>query len=172
MTSSGLHPNRSAASAAYCWTIPSMLQVITEVSAVNAFPSISAMRHASFGQVRGTAALSDQWFTFQPGGPMKHLDVVVPTQLLEDVGILTELFFRNNESVDVLQSFAVRPKVLALVVRVHRRGAFKDLETIRREARSLVRRYRLAPVGLSAADPEGSENVSWVERESSPARHS
>jgi len=94
---------------------------------------------------------------------MKHLDVVVPTRLLEDVGILTELFFRNNESVDVLQSFAVRPKVLALVVRVHRRGAFKDLEMIRREARSLVRRYRLARFELMSANRERSEYVAWIE---------
>ena len=94
---------------------------------------------------------------------MKHLDVVVPTRLLEDVGILTELFFRNNESVDVLQSFAVRPKVLALVVRVHRRGAFKDLETIRREARSLVRRYRLDRFELMSANRERSEYVAWIE---------
>src|SRR5256884_7903196 len=92
-------------------------------------------------------------------GPMKHLDVVVPTRLLEDVGILTELFFRNNESVDVLQSFAVRPKVLALVVRVHRRGAFKDLETIRREARSLVRRYRLHRLEPLFAHRGRSENL-------------
>ena len=94
---------------------------------------------------------------------MKHLDVVVPTRLLEDVGILTELFFHNNESVDVLQSFAVRPHVLAFVVRVRRRGPFKDLEAIRREARALVRRYRLARFELMSASRERGEYVAWIE---------
>jgi len=94
---------------------------------------------------------------------VKHLDVVVPTRLLEDVGILTELFFHNNESVDVLQSFAVRPHVLAFVVRVRRRGPFKDLEAIRREARALVRRYRLARFELMSASRERGEYVAWIE---------
>ena len=94
---------------------------------------------------------------------MKQLDVVVPTRLLEDVGILTELFFRNNESVDILQSFAVRPNVLALVVRVRRRGSFKDLDMIHREARALVRRYRLARFELMSANRERGEYVAWIE---------
>src|SRR5205823_1568367 len=110
-----------------------------------------------------TAALSAEWFTCQPAGPVKHLDVVVPTRLLEDVGILTELFFHNNESVDVLQSFAVRPHVLAFVVRVRRRGPFKDLEAIRREARALVRRYRLARFELMSASRERGEYLAWIE---------
>src|SRR5256886_17187966 len=96
-------------------------------------------------------------------GPMNRLDVVVPTRLLEDVGILTELFFRNNESVDILQSFAVRPQVLSLVVRVRRRGRFKDLERIRREARALVRRYRLARFELMSANRERGEYLAWIE---------
>ena len=93
----------------------------------------------------------------------KHLDLVVPTRLLEEVGILTELFFRNNESVDILQSFAVRPQMLALVVRIRRRGPFKDLEMIRREARALVRRYRLARFELMSANRERGEYVAWIE---------
>ena len=94
---------------------------------------------------------------------MKHLDIVVPTRVLEDVGILTELFFRNNESVDILQSFAVRPNVLALVVRVRRRGPFKDLDAIHREARSLVRRYRLARFELMSANRERGAYIAWIE---------
>jgi len=94
---------------------------------------------------------------------LKHLDVVVPTQVLEDFGILSGLFFRNNESVDILQTFAVRPHVLALVVRVRRRGPFKDLETIRGEARALVRRYRLARFELMSANRERGEYVAWIE---------
>jgi hypothetical protein len=94
---------------------------------------------------------------------MKHLDIVVPTQVLEDFGILSGSFFRNNESVDILQTFAVRPQVLALVVRVRRRGPFKDLDTIRREARALVRRYRLARFELMSASRERGEYVAWIE---------
>src|SRR5437773_4743673 len=52
MTSSGLHPNRSAASAAYCWTTPSMLHVITDVSVVNAFPSFPAVSTPPTGGLR------------------------------------------------------------------------------------------------------------------------
>src|SRR3989475_11656911 len=94
---------------------------------------------------------------------MKHLDIVVPTRVLEDVGILTELFFRNNESVEILQSFAVRPHVLALVVRVHRRGPFKDLGAIHREARALVQRYRLTRFELMAANRDRGEYIAWSE---------
>ena len=94
---------------------------------------------------------------------MKHLDLVVPTQVLEDFGILSGSFFRNNESIDILQTFAVRPQVLALVVRVRRRGPFKDLETIRREARALVRRYRLARFELMSANRDRGEYVAWIE---------
>jgi len=94
---------------------------------------------------------------------VKHLDIVVPTRVLEDVGILTELFFRNNESVEILQSFAVRPHVLALVVRVHRRGPFKDLDAIHGEARALVRRYRLTRFELMSANRDRGEYIAWIE---------
>ena len=39
ITSLGVQPNRSAASAAYCVTVPCMSHVITDVSAVNGFCS-------------------------------------------------------------------------------------------------------------------------------------
>jgi len=94
---------------------------------------------------------------------MKRVDLVVPIPLLEDLGVLSERFFRNNESLDVLQSFAVRPQVLAIIVRVHRRGPFKDLDAIRREARALVRRYRLVRFEVMFADRERGEYVAWIE---------
>lgn len=94
---------------------------------------------------------------------MKHVDIVVPVPLLEDLRILSSWFFRSNESVDILQSFAVRPQVLALVVRVRRRGPFKGAEVIRQEARALVRRYQLARFEVMSANRDRGEYVAWIE---------
>src|SRR5713226_4854007 len=73
MTSSGLHPNRSAASAAYCWTIPSILHVITDVSAVNAVPVFSTTATPPSplardnGLIRSVVYLSTGWTYEAPG---------------------------------------------------------------------------------------------------------
>src|SRR2546428_11864678 len=68
---------------------------------------------------------------------MKRLEITVPLRLLGDLGILSEPFFENNEAVEVLQSFSVRPHVAGLFVRVRRRGPVKGPDTVRREARSI-----------------------------------
>src|SRR2546427_799268 len=83
---------------------------------------------------------------------MKRLEITVPLRLIEDLGILSEQFFRNNESVEVLQSFSVRPQVAGLFVRVRRRGPFKNPETVRREARSIQNRYHLERFEVLSAD--------------------
>lgn len=87
----------------------------------------------------------------------------MPIRLLEDLRILSAWFFRSNESLEILQSFAVRPNVLALVVRVRRGGPFKGLETIRLEARALVRRYRLTRFEVLSANRDRGEYVAWIE---------
>jgi len=94
---------------------------------------------------------------------MKRLEILVPAALLDDVGVLSERFFRNNASVEVLQSFAVRPSVAALIVRVRRRGPFKDSSAIRRESRAIVRRYRLERFEVLFADAERGEYLAWIE---------
>lgn len=94
---------------------------------------------------------------------MKRLELTVPLGLLDDLGILSERFFRHNESVDVLQSFPVRPDVAALIVRVRRRGPFKDPAEIRREGRAIVRRYRLERFEVLAADAGRGEYLAWIE---------
>ena len=66
---------------------------------------------------------------------MKRVELTVPLRLLEDVGILSERFFRHNESVEVLQSLSLRPQVAALFVRIRRTGPVKDPEAVQREAR-------------------------------------
>ena len=75
---------------------------------------------------------------------MKRLELTVPTSLLDDLEILSDRFFRHNRSVQVLQSFSLRPQTNALIVRVQRKGPFKDEATVRREARAIARRYRVA----------------------------
>ena len=93
---------------------------------------------------------------------MKRLEITVPLLLLEDLGILSQRFFRNNASVEVLQSFPVRPGTAALVVRVRRRGPFKDLARVRREAVSLAARYRLERFEILSADKGRGEYVAWI----------
>ncbi len=94
---------------------------------------------------------------------MKRLELTVPLRLLEDLGILSGRFFRHNERLEVLQSFLVRPEVAAMFLRVHRRGPFKDLSAVAREAREIARRYRLKRFEVVSADPEQGEYVVWIE---------
>jgi len=94
---------------------------------------------------------------------MKRVEVTVPLRLLEDLGIVTARFFRHNESVEVLQSFILRSRVAALFVRIRRRGPFKGPETVRREARTLERRYRLERFEILSSDPRRGEYVAWME---------
>lgn len=94
---------------------------------------------------------------------MKRLELTVPLHLLDDLGILSGRFFRHNDRLEILQSFLVRPKVAAMFVRVRRRGPFKDLAAVAREAREIARRYRLKRFEVVSADPEGGEYVAWIE---------
>lgn len=94
---------------------------------------------------------------------MKRLELTVPLSLLDDLGIQSGRFFRHNASVEVLQSLSIRQEVAALIVRVRRRGPFKDEATVRREARALARRYRLGRFEVLSADRERGEYVAWIE---------
>src|SRR2546428_12340274 len=79
--------------------------------------------------------------------PMKRLELTVPTSLLDDPEILSDRFFRHNRSVQVLQSFSLRPQTNALIVRAHRKGPFKDEATVRRGGRAAARAVRASRVG-------------------------
>src|SRR5881296_2766595 len=94
---------------------------------------------------------------------MKRLELTVPTSLLDDLEILSDRFFRHNRSVQVLQSFSVRPQTNALIVRVHRKGPFKDEATVRREARAIARRYRVALLASEKVLPALSRLLDDVE---------
>ena len=94
---------------------------------------------------------------------MKRVELTVPLALLEDLGILSGRFFRHNESVEILQTFGVRPNVAALFVRVLRRGAFKGPEAVKREARQIAKRYRLERFEVLSSDPQRGEYVAWIE---------
>lgn len=94
---------------------------------------------------------------------MKRLELTVPLRLLEDLGILSGRFFRHNDRLEILQSFLVRPKVAAMFVRVRRRGAFKDLPAVARDAHEIARRYRLKRFEVVSADPKQGEYVAWIE---------
>jgi len=94
---------------------------------------------------------------------MKRLELTVPTSLLDDLEILSDRFFRHNRSVQVLQSFSLRPQTNALIVRVHRKGPFKDEATVRREARAIARRYRVARFEILSTDRTRGEYVAWIE---------
>src|SRR5256885_11543064 len=94
---------------------------------------------------------------------MKRLELTVPTSLLDDLEILSDRFCRHNRSVQVLQSFSLRPQTNALIVRVHRKGPFKDEATVRREAPAIGRRYRVARFELLSTDRTHGEYVAWIE---------
>lgn len=94
---------------------------------------------------------------------MKRLELTVPLDLLDDLGILRERFFRHNRSVEVLQSFSVRPHVAALILRVRRHGPYKDEAAVAREARAIARRYRLKRFEVLSYGSGQGEYLAWVE---------
>jgi len=94
---------------------------------------------------------------------MKRLELAVPLDLLDDLAILPERFFRHNRSVEVLQSFSVRPQVAALVLRVRRHGPYKEEAVVAREARAIARRYRLKRFEVLSYGRERGEYLAWVE---------
>jgi DNA-binding CsgD family transcriptional regulator len=94
---------------------------------------------------------------------MKRIELTVPIQLLEDLGILSARFFRHNDRLEILQSFLVRPTIAAMFIRVWRRGHFKDLREVEREARAIARRYRLKRFEILSANPDRGEYVAWIE---------
>ncbi len=94
---------------------------------------------------------------------MKRLELTVPLDLLDDLGILRERFFRHNRSVEVLQSFSVRPRVAALILRVRRHGPYKDEAAVAREARAIARRYRLKRFEVLSYGRGRGEYLAWVE---------
>src|SRR3990172_646933 len=194
ITSSRDQPKSSAASAAYCWTIPFMSHVITDVSAVNGLsPSViadpSRLRFRRRGEGTGLPHVADLRSVLEHRADGK--DRGEPTAVLPDEGdLLLELPVLHglpqqtwHEGRHVLGDVergdahlsdhlvapspeklrGVRPQVLAIIIRVHRRGPFKDLEAIRREARALVRRYRLVRFEVMFADRERGEYVAWIE---------
>jgi|GEM_PF-2444754 len=94
---------------------------------------------------------------------MKRLELTVPLDLLDDLGILRGRFFLHNRSVEVLQSFSIRPQVAALVLRVRRHGPYKDEAAVAREARAIARRYRLKRFEVLSYGRERGEYLAWVE---------
>src|SRR2546426_1889987 len=90
---------------------------------------------------------------------MKRLELTVPTSLLDDLEILSDRFFRHNRSVQVLQSFSLRPQTNALIVRVHRKGPFKDEATVRRRARAKRRTHVCNPVALQNCKSSSALNT-------------
>src|SRR3989475_3580714 len=94
---------------------------------------------------------------------MKRLELTVPTSLLDDLEILSDRFFRHNRSVQVLQSFSLRPQTNALIVRVHRKGPFKDEATVRREARAIAPRYPVSRFEILSTGPTRGEYVARIE---------
>lgn len=94
---------------------------------------------------------------------MKRVEIQLPLALLHDLGILSARFFRNNASVTVVQSFAIGPRVAALVLRVRRHGPFKDPATVEREARAIARRYHLERFEVLSYAPDRGEYLAWVE---------
>jgi len=94
---------------------------------------------------------------------MKRLELTLPIELLDDLGILSARFFRNNRMIEVLQSFSIRQDVAALLVRVARKGPVKDAATVRREAESIAKRYRVDRFDVLSLDAARGEYLAWVE---------
>lgn len=100
---------------------------------------------------------------------MRRVELTLPIAVLDDLGILDARFFRHNDAVEVLQSFSIRQGTAALIVRVRRRGPFKDPARARREARAIGRRYRLDRFEILTADRERGEYLAWIEWDVPPA---
>ncbi len=94
---------------------------------------------------------------------MKRVEFRVPVEALYDSGVLSRRFFRNNERLEVLQTFQLRTGIVTHVLRVRRRGPWRPIAEVERMRGELVERYDLSDFEVLSTDPERREYVALVE---------
>ena len=95
-------------------------------------------------------------------GPVKRVEFRVPVGALYDLGVLSRRFFRNNERLEVLQTFQLRTGVVTHILRVRRRGPWRPIAEVERMRRELVARYDLSGFEILSTDPWRREYVALV----------
>ena len=88
---------------------------------------------------------------------MRKVTLRLPTKTATDLGVVNPRFFRNNESLEVLQAFAAGDAVTQ-VVRIRRRGRLPPNEKIERRRGELLGRYALRHFEILDRD-EGRNEV-------------
>ena len=94
---------------------------------------------------------------------MRKVTLRLPTKAATDLGVVNPRFFRNNESLEVLQSFAAGESVTQ-VVRIRRRGSLPPNAAIERRRGELLGRYALRHFEVLERDEarnEVSALITW-----------
>jgi len=102
-------------------------------------------------------------------GVVKRVEFRVPVGALYDLGVLSRRFFRNNERLEVLQTFQLRTGVLTHILRVHRRGPWRPMAEVEQMRRELVARYDLSDFEILSTEPRRREYVALVEHRVPPS---
>ena len=100
---------------------------------------------------------------------MKRVEFRVPVEALYDLGVLSHRFFRNNERLEVLQTFQLRSDVVTHILRIRRRGPWRPIAEVERMRRELVERYDLSGFEIVSTDPKRREYVALVEHRVPPS---
>ena len=94
---------------------------------------------------------------------MKRVEFRIPVETLYDLGLLSRRFFRNNERLELLQTFPLRTGVVTHILRIRRRGPWRVPAEVERMRRELVQRYSLSDFEVLSMDPKRREYVALVE---------
>jgi len=116
-----------------------------------------------------TGALFIRLAVYLSTGVVKRVEFRVPVGALYDLGVLSRRFFRNNERLEVLQTFQLRTGVVTHILRVRRRGSWRPIEEVERMRRELVARYDLSDFEILSTDPGRREYVALVEHRVPPS---
>ncbi|HKZ64225.1 MAG TPA: helix-turn-helix domain-containing protein [Thermoplasmata archaeon] len=92
---------------------------------------------------------------------MRKVTLRFPTKAATDLGVVSARFFRNNESLEVLQSFAAGDAVTQ-VVRIRRRNALPPNAVIERRRPELLGRYALGHFEILARDEARNEVTALI----------
>src|SRR3990172_11895744 len=92
---------------------------------------------------------------------MRKVTLRFPTKAATDLGVVNARFFRNNESLEVLQSFAAGNAVTQ-IVRIGRRNALPPNALIERRRPELLGRYALGHFEILARDEARNEVMALI----------
>jgi predicted DNA binding protein len=97
----------------------------------------------------------------------RHVTVELPSRRLIAAGVVPEVFFEHNESLEILHVYAFQPRERVVLARVVRSGPALSEDEIQSRRGSLRRRYRLRDFEILRIEDGGRAYLALL-RQSNP----